>query len=80
MVPLRARHGGVLECREASVDLCRLTQQPEGGVLCELVNEDEMGTTRMARRDDCRTFADEQNLNMISVEMLAAYRKSLYVL
>ncbi|KAG9308535.1 3,4-dihydroxy-2-butanone 4-phosphate synthase [Chiua virens] len=81
MVPLRARHGGVLERRghtEAGVDLCRLTQQPEGGVLCELVNEDEMGT--MARRDDCRTFADEWGLKMISVEMLAEYKKFVPVL
>lgn len=76
MVPLRAREGGVLERRghtECGIDLCVLTNHPEGGVLCELVNDDEMGT--MARRDDCRVFADQWGLKMISVEMLAQYRK-----
>ncbi|KAF8141319.1 3,4-dihydroxy-2-butanone 4-phosphate synthase [Boletus edulis] len=78
MVPLRAREGGVIERRghtECAIDLCMLTDQPEGGVLCELVNDDEMGT--MARRDDCRAFADRWGLKMISVEMLAQHRGSL---
>ncbi|KAF7770492.1 hypothetical protein Agabi119p4_6466 [Agaricus bisporus var. burnettii] len=59
MVPLRAREGGVLTRKghtEASVDLCLLTHQSQAGVLCELVNDDVMGS--MARRDDCRAFAD----------------------
>jgi 3,4-dihydroxy-2-butanone 4-phosphate synthase len=80
MVPLRAREGGVLERRghtECGIDLCLLTNQPEGGVLCELVNDDDMGT--MARRDDCRAFADRWGLKMISVEMLAQYRKSISI-
>jgi len=80
MVPLRARQGGVLERRghtECGIDLCMLTNQPLGGVLCELVNDDEMGS--MARRDDCRAFADRWSLKMISVEMLAQYRTSISI-
>ncbi|KAH7926410.1 GTP cyclohydrolase II [Leucogyrophana mollusca] len=76
LVPLRAHDGGVLERKghtESGVDMCMLTNQPLGGVLCELVNDDEMGT--MARRDDCRAFADAWGLKMISVEMLAEYRR-----
>lgn len=77
MVPLRAQQGGIFERRghtETGVDLCALTNQPLGGVLCELVNYDVFGT--MARRDDCRAFADRWGLKMISVEMLVQYRKS----
>ncbi|KAG6885111.1 hypothetical protein C0993_005785 [Termitomyces sp. T159_Od127] len=68
MVPLRARAGGVLARMghtESAVDLCRLTGLPPAGVLCELVNDDAQGT--MARRDDCRAFADKWGLKMISV-------------
>jgi len=77
LVPLRARPGGVLERMghtEASVDLCKLTGQPPGGLLCELVNDDIEGS--MARRDDCRAFADRWGLKMISVEMLVQWRLS----
>jgi len=76
LVPLRARPGGVLERKghtESAVDLCKLTGQPTGGLLCELVNDDLEGT--MARRDDCRAFADRWGLKMISVEMLAQWRR-----
>ncbi|KAJ7449677.1 GTP cyclohydrolase II [Mycena latifolia] len=77
LVPLRAVEGGVLIRKghtESGVDLCRLTNQPLAGVLCELVNDDPEGT--MARRDDCRAFADRWGLKMISVEMLAEWRRS----
>jgi len=76
MVPLRAREGGVLSRKghtESAVDLCFLTGQPPAGVLCELVNDDDSGT--MARRDDCRAFADRWGLKLISVEMLAKWRR-----
>lgn len=76
MVPLRARTGGVLTRMghtESAVDLCRLTGLPAAGVLCELVNDDAKGS--MARRDDCRAFADRWGLKMISVEMLAEWRR-----
>jgi 3,4-dihydroxy 2-butanone 4-phosphate synthase len=77
MVPLRARDGGVLTRKghtEAAIDLCRLTGQPLAGVLCELVNDDPQGT--MARRDDCRAFADRWGLKIISVDMLVEWRRS----
>jgi 3,4-dihydroxy 2-butanone 4-phosphate synthase len=76
MVPLRAREGGVLTRKghtESAVDLCLLTGQAPAGLLCELVNDDLEGT--MARRDDCRAFADRWGLRMISVEMLAELRR-----
>jgi 3,4-dihydroxy 2-butanone 4-phosphate synthase len=75
MVPLRARDGGVLTRKghtESAVDLCRLTGLAPVGLLCELVNDDENGT--MARRDDCRAFADRWGIKMISVEMLVELR------
>ncbi|KAH0582903.1 hypothetical protein H2248_010804 [Termitomyces sp. 'cryptogamus'] len=77
MVPLRARAGGVLTRMghtESAVDLCVLTGLSPAGVLCELVNDDAQGT--MARRDDCRAFADKWGLKMISVEMLAEWRRT----
>ncbi|KZT52983.1 3,4-dihydroxy-2-butanone 4-phosphate synthase [Calocera cornea HHB12733] len=76
MVPLRAREGGVLTRKghtESALDLCYLTSQPPAGLLCELVNDDPQGS--MARRDDCRAFADRWGLNMISVEMIARWRR-----
>ncbi|PFH51925.1 hypothetical protein AMATHDRAFT_74618 [Amanita thiersii Skay4041] len=76
MVPLRARDGGVITRKghtESAIDLCLLTGQRPAGVLCELVNDNAQGT--MARRDDCRAFADRWGLKMISVEMLAQWRK-----
>lgn len=76
MVPLRARPGGVLTRRghtEAAVDLCALAGLPRAGLLCELVNDDEVGS--MMRRDACRAFADRFGLPMISVAMLVDYRE-----
>lgn len=78
MVPLRARPGGVLTRpghTESGVDLCALAGLPRAGVLCELVNEDEEGT--MMRRDACRAFADRWGLKMISVEMIAQWRRKI---
>lgn len=80
LVPLRAREGGVLTRKghtEASVDLCLMTNQTPAGVLCELVNDDLMGT--MARRDDCRAFADRWGLKMISVDMLAEWKRKAWL-
>jgi len=76
MVPLRSRPGGVLTRRghtESATDLCQLTGLPPAGLLCELVNDDAQGT--MARRDDCRAFANRWGLKMISVEMIAKCRQ-----
>lgn len=55
-----------------------MTGQTPGGVLCELVNDDTEGS--MARRDDCRAFADRWGLCMVSVEMLAEWRRTHEVL
>ncbi|KAH8832777.1 GTP cyclohydrolase II [Flagelloscypha sp. PMI_526] len=77
MVPLRARPGGLLTRRghtEAAIDLCLLTGQTPAGVLCELVNDDEEGT--MARRDDCRAFANKWGLKMVSIDQLVEYRRT----
>ncbi|KAF4593034.1 hypothetical protein EYR38_008743 [Pleurotus pulmonarius] len=78
LVPLRARDGGVLARTghtESSVDLCRLTDLPPVGLLCEMVNDDAQGT--MARRDDCRAFADQWGIKMISVQMIVERRRQL---
>ncbi|KAI0029366.1 3,4-dihydroxy-2-butanone 4-phosphate synthase, partial [Vararia minispora EC-137] len=77
LVPLRARAGGVLTRRghtEAALDLCRLAGSPPAGLLCELVNDDPQGS--MMRRDDCRAFADRWGIRMISIDMLAAFRRT----
>ena len=55
------------------MDLCRLTGKAAGGVLCELVNDDVEGS--MARRDDCRLFADRWGLRMVGIEMVADWRR-----
>ena len=78
MVPLRARDGGVLTRRghtESAIDLCKLTGLRPAGLLCELVNDDEQGT--MARRDDCRAFADRWGVKIISVDMLVGWRRKV---
>jgi len=78
LVPLRAREGGTLTRKghtEAAVDLCRVTGLPPAGLLCELVNDDLQGT--MARRNDCRAFANKHGLKMISVEMIAEYKRKI---
>ena len=70
--PLRAVPGGVLRRAghtEAAVDLARLAGLEPGGAICELVNDD--GT--MMRAPECRAFADEHDLSMISIADLIAY-------
>lgn len=74
VVPLRAVAGGVLRRAghtEAAVDLARLAGLRPAGALCELVNDD--GT--MMRAPECRRFADEHGLAMISITDLMAYRR-----
>ena len=72
--PLRARPGGVLKRAghtEAALDLCRMAGRAEAGALCEIVNDD--GT--MSRLEDCRAFADEHGLLLISIADLIRYRR-----
>ena len=74
MFPLRAKDGGVLERSghtEASVDLARLAGLYPAGVLCEVMKDD--GT--MARLPDLEKFGHEQNIKIISIAQLIAYRR-----
>ncbi len=73
--PLRAKAGGVLARRghtEAAVDLARLVGAVPAGVLCEVVNDD--GT--MVRGKDLREFAAKHSLEFLTIDALAAYRRS----
>jgi 3,4-dihydroxy 2-butanone 4-phosphate synthase / GTP cyclohydrolase II len=72
VMPLRAVEGGVLRRAghtEAAVDLARLAGLRASGALCELVNEDGS----MMRAPECRAFADEHGLVMISIADLIAH-------
>lgn len=72
--PLRAVTGGVLRRAghtEAAVDLARLAKMQPAGVIAELVKDDG----EMMRASDCRAFANEHNLKMISIADLIAYRR-----
>ena len=74
VMPLRAVPGGVLRRpghTEAAVDLAQLAGLTPSGALCELMNED--GT--MMRAPQCRAFADEHGLVMISIADLIRYRR-----
>lgn len=71
--PLMAKGRGVLRRAghtEAAVDLARLAGMEPAGVLVEIMNED--GT--MARLDDLISVAKEQQIKIISIKDLIAYR------
>jgi 3,4-dihydroxy 2-butanone 4-phosphate synthase/GTP cyclohydrolase II len=73
--PLIAREGGVLMRTghtEACVDLCRLANLPQVGVLAELTNDD--GT--VMRGPAVAAFAHRHNIKRISVADLIAYRQA----
>jgi 3,4-dihydroxy 2-butanone 4-phosphate synthase/GTP cyclohydrolase II len=74
VMPLRAVEGGVLRRpghTEASVDLARLAGYTPVGALCELVNDDGS----MMRAPECRAFADQHGLKMISIADLIRFRR-----
>jgi 3,4-dihydroxy 2-butanone 4-phosphate synthase/GTP cyclohydrolase II len=76
IVPLRAKDGGVLRRpghTEAAVDLAVLAGLRPSGTLCEVVSE--QNPTGMARSAELRVFADENDLCLISIADLIAYRK-----
>jgi 3,4-dihydroxy 2-butanone 4-phosphate synthase len=50
--------------------MCKLANLQPVGVICELVKDNGL----MARRDDCRAFADEHNLKLITIADLIKYR------
>lgn len=71
--PLRARDNGVLERRgqtEASVDLAKLAGLTPAGVICEVMRKDG----DMMRLAELQSFAEEHNLLVTSVEIIANYR------
>ena len=70
--PLRARKGGVLKRAghtEAAIDLTRLAGLKEGGVICEIMNEDGS----MARLPQLVELAKKYDLKIISIEDLIHY-------
>jgi 3,4-dihydroxy 2-butanone 4-phosphate synthase len=72
--PLQASPGGVLERpghTEAAVDLARLAGLKPYGVLCELTNSD--GT--MARLPEIVAFAKKQQMTIVTINDLVAYRE-----
>ncbi|MBN9452068.1 MAG: 3,4-dihydroxy-2-butanone-4-phosphate synthase [Bosea sp.] len=73
--PLIARDGGVLMRSghtEAAVDLCKLADLPQVGVICELANDD--GTVMKGAQ--ITAFAEKHGLKQITVADLIAYRQS----
>lgn len=71
--PLRAKKGGVLKRAghtEAAIDLTRLAGLKEGGVICEIMNDD--GT--MARLPELMELAKKLDLKIISIEDLIHYQ------
>ena len=74
VMPLRAVPGGVLRRAghtEAAVDLARMAGLSPVGALCEMVNDD--GT--MMHAPECRAFADEHGIVMISIADLIRFRR-----
>lgn len=74
VMPVRVVPGGVLRRAghaEAAVDLARLAGLSSAAALCELVNDDGS----MMVGPQCRAFADEHGLAMISVRDLIAFRR-----
>lgn len=55
-----------------STDLCKLAGLPPAGLLCEITKPDDPNGD-MARRDDCKAFAQQWGLKMISIEQLREY-------
>ena len=71
--PLYAQEKGVLRRAghtESSIDMCRLAGLYPAAALMEIMSDD--GT--MARLPELRKFADEQDLKLISIADLIAYR------
>jgi len=75
LFPLQAVAGGLAERKghtEAAVEVCRLTQQPEAAIICEILAVD--GT--MLRREGLRKFATKHQLKLISIEQLASHHST----
>lgn len=75
LFPLQAVSGGLAARKghtEAAVELCRLTQQPEAAIICEILDVD--GT--ILRREGLRKFATKHQLKLISIEQLANHNSN----
>jgi len=73
--PLRAKDGGGLERRgqtEASVDLAILAGLRPAAVICEIIREDG----DMMRLPELLNYGAQNNIPVVSVEALVAYRES----
>ncbi|PIE50237.1 MAG: 3,4-dihydroxy-2-butanone-4-phosphate synthase [Flavobacteriales bacterium] len=71
--PLRAKKGGVLKRAghtEAAIDLTRLAGLKEGGVICEIMNDN--GT--MARLPELIELAKKLDIKIVSIEDLIHYQ------
>ena len=71
--PLRAKSGGVLKRAghtEAATDLTKLAGLKEGGVICEIMNEDGS----MARLPQLMELAERLDLKIVSIEDLIQYQ------
>lgn len=71
--PLRAKKGGVLKRAghtEAAIDLTCLAGLKEGGVICEIMNEDGS----MSRLPELYAFAQKHNMKIVSIEDLIHYQ------
>lgn len=72
--PLRYEPGGVLVRAghtEAVVDLAKMAGLYPAGVVCEIINPD--GT--MSRMADLEKYSEEQDIKMISIAQIIAYRR-----
>lgn len=73
MFPLVAKSGGVLTRAghtEAAVDLARLSDSGEAGIICEIMKDDG----EMARLPDLLEFAAHHDLKVGTIEDLQRYR------
>lgn len=71
--PLRAKKGGVLKRAghtEAAIDLTKLAGLQEGGVICEIMNDD--GT--MARLPELMELSKKLDVKIVSIEDLIQYQ------
>ena len=67
--PLIAKKGGLVERQghtEVALELCRLAQKELVGVICEIIGDDG----EMLRGKNLEHFAQEQQLNIISIEKI----------
>jgi len=72
--PLLASDGGVLKRAghtEATIDLCKLSNMKEVGVICEILNKD--GT--MARLPDLKKISKKTGIKIFTVEKLIKFQK-----